>query len=214
MTFNLTNPPIEVEAKFLGGYAEFGRILSWLSGQKGFECVRKAVVHRIHVYFDDGSRLKEIGCRFRCVIAPGEWCRYDFKADDNSGATLEVSIKKDMPAALPEVIDQLVEKVPEGEARQRLADVRATARMVLALVGKHQKALLRGPALELEVSWDVLSSLESGATISEVEVELVSGERRDFENCAALMAHEVKLERVYESKLDRLLGASAHKTIT
>jgi hypothetical protein len=213
MTFNPTNPTIEVEAKFLGGNAEFERILGWLSKQKGFECIRRGTVHRIHIYFDDGSRLKEIGCRLRCVTTPGEWCRYDFKADDSSGATLEVSVKKDMPASLPEIIDELAQRVPEGEARRRLGDVRDTARMILALVGNHQKATFRGQASELEVSWDVLSSLESGVSISEVEVELVSGERLDFENCVAHMANDLKLERIYESKLERLLGADGHGKI-
>jgi hypothetical protein len=141
----------------------------------------------------------------RCVIAVGEWCRYDFKADDGSGGTLEVSTKKEVPSPIPIIIDELAQKAPGGEARCRLGNVRHTARMILALIGSHQKAMFRGPALELEVSWDVLTSLESAARISEVEVELVSGQRSDFEHHIAVMESKLGLERIYGSKLERLL---------
>jgi len=201
------NPPIEVEAKFLGAHAEFERTLGWLSEHKGCECVRKGTAHRVHFYFDDGSRLRGIGCRLRCVVAPGEWCRYDFKADAGSGATLEVSIKKDMPAPMPEIIDELVEKASGVEARQQLVLVRNTTRMILALVGSHEKAIVRNSQMELEVSWDTLNSVETGGAISEVEVELITGTTADFENCMACLARDAKLERTYTSKLERFLGA-------
>ena len=210
MTLNPTNSSIEIEAKFQGGQSEFEQILAWLSGKNGFESVRKAVVHRIHVYFDHGSRLKEIGCRLRCVIAPGDWFRYDFKADDSSGSTLEVSIEKEMPAPLPEVIDELLAQVSESEARHRLLDIRNAARITIVLSGAHQKAVIRSPHLDLEVSWDVLTSCESGDRISEVEVELLSGERKDFENCITQISIDSKLERIYGSKLERFLGAVGH----
>lgn len=200
---------VEVEAKFLGGHAEFERTLGWLSETKGCECVRKGTAHRVHFYFDDGSRLRDIGCRLRCVLAPGEWCRYDFKADDASGATLEISIKKDMPAPLPEVIDELLEKLGEGDARQQLALVRNTARMSLTLVGCHAKAISHNSQLELEVSWDTLTSIETGATISEVEVELINGKAAVFETHMACLARDAKLIRTNENKLERFLGAGS-----
>ena len=206
------NPPtqaIEVEAKFLGGKEEFARITDWLKAQ-GFSAEYRDAVQRFHIYFDDADSLRAGGCRLRCVIAVGEWCRYDFKADHASGATLEISVKKDRPAPIPEIIDQLVGKVPVGSARSRLEDVRDTARMILTLLGNHQKVVFCGSAVELEVSWDVLTSVESGSTISEVEVELVSGERSDFEKCITLMTSDLNLQAIHRNKLDRFLGAVEH----
>jgi len=210
MTTAATNPPIEVEAKFLGGQHEFKRILDWLNARQHFKAVRQPCVHRIHVYFDEGSKLRDAGCRLRCVLAAGEWCRYDFKAEGPSGATLEVAIKKDTPAPLPEMIDELVKKLHKGRFRRRLEDVKQTARIILTALGTHEKAVCSGPTLELEVSRDVLTSLESGTAISEVEVELESGKRGEFDRQIALMGAELKLERTFETKLERLMQAGAH----
>lgn len=202
------NPPsqvIEVEAKFLGGKEEFARITDWLKAE-GFSAEDRGVVQRFHIYFDDGDTLRAKGCRLRCVVAIGEWFRYDFKVDDKPTATLEFSVKRHTPAPLAEIIDELVAQARGCDACNGLMKVRNTARIIAVFVGKHQKAVFRGPALELEVSWDVLTSLESGATISEVEVELVSGERGDFEKQISLISNEAKLGRIYGNKLERLMG--------
>lgn len=206
MTFNSSKLAVEVEAKFFGCEPEFKSIVGWLE-KEGFSGSKKPAVHRIHVYFDDDAKLRNAGCRLRCVIASGEWCRYDFKADDPSGRgeTTEVSIEHSTPIPLAVVIEDILGRLPDGPPRNRLEEVRDSALLVLAMMGTHWKTVAVRENLELEVSWDVLIPLDSGTPISEVEVELLSGQRRDFDSVISRMATELRLEHVTVSKYERAL---------
>jgi hypothetical protein len=198
---------IEIEVKYLGAEEECERILGWLEAQE-FEIERKEPIHRIHVYFDDEDRLRTVGCRLRCVIAPGEWCRYDFKADGwpQFGKTLEVSQKKALPLALPEVIDELLVNVPDDVLREQLSQVRNTAKARITLLGLHSKVIVSNGNLKLEVTLDRLTSIESGLTCSEIEVELIDGEHALFEQFMSVMSSQLDLTRIHGTKLDRFVG--------
>jgi hypothetical protein len=200
------NTQIEVEAKFFGGEAQFGQILQWLYEQ-GFSGSKVPPVHRIHVYFDDGSKLRDVGCRLRCIIASDEWCRYDFKADDPTGhsETTEVSLKKTTPISLTEAINALAALLPEGAPKAELLAVREDARVILVMTGTHEKAVLRCEDLEVEVSWDVLTPLESGIPLSEIEIELLSSARPAFDKCISSLQTSLNLQRSFATKLDRAM---------
>lgn len=202
MTYDLTNPPIEVEAKFLGGQPEFEKILDWLESKKGFECARKPDVHRIHVYFDDGFKLRDAGCRLRCVIAAGEWCRYDFKAENGSTReeTLEVCIRKSAPVSIRSLIHEMLKKLPLGHHRSLLASVRDAAQIVLVMAGTHQKTLAVKEDLHLEISWDQLALVDTGGVISEIEIELKRGTRDAFDKCIQVLEQELVVKRIRASK--------------
>jgi hypothetical protein len=197
---------IEVEAKFLGDEAEFVQIVQCLYEQ-GFSGSKKPPVHRLHVYFDDGSKLREVGCRLRCVIASGEWCRYDFKADDptGQGETTEVSLEKTNPIPLAEVINSLAALLPEGTPKVRLLAMREDAGIILVMTGRHEKAVLLREDLEVEVSWDVLTPLKSGIPLSEIEIELLSNARPAFDKCISSLETSLNLQRSFATKLDRAM---------
>lgn len=194
---------IEIEAKFQGGPEECEGILSWLAAQ-GFGIERKEPVQRVHVYFDDNEHLRLAGCRLRCVFAPGEWYRYDFKADDPSGGgeTSESSVKHPQPVSVAEAIESLRSLVPSGPPRQALDALGKAPAIVFVLDGSHEKAMARGEGLELEVSRDLLTCMKSGCTLSEVEVELVSGHKPEFDRLMARMEAEIPLLRTDLSKLE------------
>lgn len=201
------NRSIEVEAKFLGGEREFEEIVGWLVGQ-GFSVERRDPVHRIHIYFDDADKLRRRGCRLRCVIAAGEWCRYDFKAVDppRPGETLEISEKTEGPIPIREAIVSLANSLPEGEPKAHLLNMGDSARVVLVMMGWHRKAAARRGDLALEVSWDILTPLEAGLPLSEIEIELESGSRRAFDVCISNIEKDLDLCRSDVSKLERGLG--------
>lgn len=203
--------PIEVEAKFLGGEVEYGRIVEWLERKSEAGCELRPAIHRIHVYFDSGESLRRGGCRLRCVIAAGEWCRYDFKVDDPSGRdeTMELSIKRDGPMPLGEVIDEFLTKLPKnGAPGGHLASIRDSARVVLVLAGTHHKAMARCEGVEVEVSWDTLVPLESGIPLSEVEVELLAGERVGFDALIHGLSQDLGLTVSHLSKYERVMAAT------
>lgn len=198
---------IEVEAKFQGGQPECDRIFGWFE-ESGFAVKRKAPVHRAHVYFDDQDRLRASGCRLRCIIASGEWCRYDFKVDDPTGRgeTQEVSLKKTQPISLPEAVAGLAASLDEGPVKSALLSVAMTAQVILVMTGTHQKCIASGHGLELEISWDLLIPLESGVPLSEIEIELLRGARSDFDACIQAVERKLGLTRSDGSKLEKALA--------
>jgi len=198
---------VEVEIKFQGGQQECNQIVAWFA-EHGFEVERKEPVHRVHVYFDDQERLRTAGCRFRSVIAPGEWCRYDFKADDRTGRgeTTEVSLKKPLPVPLPEAIATLASSLPETAAKAALLGVKDSVRVILVMTGTHQKFIAIKDGLNLEISWDCLVPLETGVPLTEVEIELLTGERSDFDGCIEELQTALGLARSCGSKLDTALS--------
>jgi len=205
---NQPEVPVEVEAKFLGGDVECRAITDLLTTVGCFACEKKAPVYRLHAYFDADGILHDSGCRLRCVVAAGEWCRYDFKAEDKSGRceTLEVAIKHSTPVPLAALIEDILRKLPDCPPRKRLEEIRDSAFLVLAMTGTHLKTIARRENLELEVSWDVLVPLDSGVPISEVEVELLLGERSDFDSVISRMATELCLDHISASKYERALA--------
>lgn len=211
MTSPASDPAhVEVEAKFLGGETQYREIVDWLSKEGGFSTEPRPPVHRLHIYFDCDGVLQRTGCRLRCVIAAGEWCRYDFKAEDEKGRdeTLEVSVKKPSPVPLTGVIDELLALLMNGPPREGLSQVRDSARIVLVMSGKHVKTMAKQEDLKIEVSWDVLTPIDSGIPLSEIEVELCSGERAEFDRCAGMLETTLGLERSRLSKIDRALPRS------
>jgi hypothetical protein len=207
MTSSSQTAYIEIEAKFQGGQQECDRIVGWLEGQ-GFKIERKEPVHRVHVYFDDQDCLRNGGCRLRCVIAPGEWCRYDFKADDPSGRgeTTEVSLKRLQPIPLAEAVSGLAASLQETPAKRALLELKDTARVLLVMTGRHLKVIAVKDGLKLEISWDVLVPLETGVQLSEIEIELLDGPRTDFDTCVAKLAAALGLSRSGGSKLEMALA--------
>jgi inorganic triphosphatase YgiF len=81
-------------------------------------------------------------------------------------------------------------------------------REILTMTGSHLKLIARANELILEVSWDTLTLSDSGISMSEVEVELVSGGREAFDRCMAQIGTELELRRETRSKLQRALEAS------
>lgn len=209
MTPNTPGSHIEVEAKFLGGKAEFQRILATLE-QEGFSVSPKPPTHRLHVYFDDGNKLRQAGCRLRCVIASGEWCRYDFKADDPTehGETTEISVKKSGPVSINEAVSELVGLMCDGEHKSTLLALKDAVRVTMVMIGSHEKAVLRRDGLEVELSWDVLIPIESGVHLSEIEIELLSGDRKLFDAFVSHVERSLELTRSHSSKLDRAFRGS------
>ena len=199
---------IEVEAKFQGAEQECERIIEWFE-ENGFAVERKEPVHRVHVYFDDSERLRAVGCRLRCIIAPREWCRYDFKADDPTGRgeTAEFSLKKLLPVPLSEAIAALSSSLPESAARTALLAAKDSARVILVMTGTHQKFLATSNGLDVEISRDLLVPLISGIPLSEIEIELVNGSRTVFDSCIQSMENTLGLTRNSVSKLERALAA-------
>ena len=196
---------IEVEAKFPGGQRECVQIIGWFE-ERGFTVERQEPVHRIHVYFDDNGRLQEAGCRLRCVIAVGEWCRYDFKADDPSGKgnTLEISEKGDQPIPIVQAVKKLAVKLSESPERERLLSIEKSARIILVATGCHKKAILRLGELAMELTWDTLVPLDTGIALSEIEIEWIDGLREEFDLWVATLERELSLVREHRSKLVRL----------
>lgn len=199
----------EIEAKFLGGRDEYDQITGWLE-KHGFAIERKEPIHRIHIYFDHQEALRSEGCRFRCVIAPGEWCRYDFKADDptGKGETLEMSIKREDPGSLVDVFREVAQSLPDSRQKSLLLPKAESLRTIMVMSGHHQKALASNSGLHLEISLDTLIPVESGVPLSEVEVELVQGNREDFDSCIHSLERNLQLKRGSASKLDRALWNS------
>ena len=210
MNHNSSNVALEIEAKYLGGSEEFTRVIGWFTGQ-GFDVERKSPTHRLHVYFDSESRLQNGGCRLRCIVAPGEWVRYDFKADDPSGRreTLEICQPLDEPIALAQVVPGILDQLPEGPIRQVLDSTADALGITLVMTGRHSKTLARRNDLELELSWDVLSALDTGRRISEIEIEYISGSRGSFEVCVSRLERDLGLTQESRSKLDRMLAGSS-----
>ena len=205
---NQPEVPIEVEAKFLGGQPEFMQILDWMKSQEGFDCVQKPAVDRIHVYFDDRFKLRDAGCRLRCVIATGQWCRYDFKAECGNvqNETLELSINRTSPVLIRSVINEMRERLPDGGPRKVLGEIQETAQIVIVMVGQHLKTIVRKGDLEVEVSWDHLTLLDRGDVLSEVEVELKHGAKEAFYRVIEGLEHELVLKRTQTSKYQRALA--------
>ena len=202
-----TESGIEIEAKFQGGVRECEQIVAWFEGQ-GFKIERKESVHRVHVYFDDKECLRNGGCRLRCVIAPGEWCRYDFKADDPSGRgeTTEVSLMKPQPIPLAEAVSGLASPLAEGEPKSALLAGIGSLQVILVMTGTHRKAMAIRDGLKLELSWDVLVPLETGVPLSEIEIELLEGSRADFNACIAELETTLGLVRSGGTKLGTALA--------
>jgi hypothetical protein len=207
MASNPSNSQVEVEAKFQGGRQECERIIGWFE-ENGFAVERKEPVHRVHVYFDDASKLRGAGSRLRCIIAPGEWCRYDFKADDPTGRgeTTEVSLKKPQPIPFAEAVSGLAASLAEGEPKSALLAVKNSVRVILVMTGTHRKFISIKGGLKLETSWDYLVPLETGVLLSEIEIELLAGERSDFDACVAKLAAALGLSRSGGSKLETALS--------
>ena len=198
---------LEIEAKFGGGATEYRKIVDWLGNDGGFSNKTSPPVHRFHVYFDFDSVLQQAGCRLRCVIAAGEWCRYDFKVEDQNGRgeTVEVSIKKSSPAPLANVIQEMLEHLGDTRSKQRLLQVRDSAHIVLAMTGEHVKTISTRGRLKIEVSWDVVIPVDTGMPLSEIEVELCSGARSAFDRLTAMLQVTFALNRIRLSKIDRAL---------
>ncbi|MEM6916166.1 MAG: hypothetical protein AAF491_06320 [Verrucomicrobiota bacterium] len=198
---------IEIEAKFPGGNTEFEAIVAWLRNEGGFAVEPLRKIHRVHIYFDAGDLLKKAGCRLRCIIAPGEWVRYDFKADDPTGGreTLEFSQKATNPLQIANVVTNFCARLPNGGWSEALEASRDGMSICLAMTGTHVKAIASRNSLELELSWDVLSVIDSGKLLSEIEVELLSGSSEDFEICIRKLQSNLKLAPEPRSKLDRLM---------
>lgn len=203
---------IEVEAKFQGGQVECDRIVGWFA-EHGFEVERKDPVHRVHVYYDDQERLRTTGCRLRCIIAPGEWCRYDFKADDPTGRgeTTEVSLKKSQPISLSDAVKGLAASLAQKEPKSALLSTSTSLQVTLVMTGTHQKFIATFDGLELEISLDVLIPLYSGVPLSEIEIELLAGWRSAFDANISRLECSQKLIRVHGSKLNRALQAMEKK---
>jgi inorganic triphosphatase YgiF len=201
--FSHTSSEIEIEAKFTGGEEERERIAEWFE-EHGFRIEHRPPVHRVHIYFDDQDRLRTSGCRLRCIIAPGEWCRYDFKADDPSGRheTNEISLKMPHPIPLPEAVSDLAASLSESAAKSALLDVRDAVGIVLVTTGTHQKFIATGKELELEISWDVLIPIETGVPLSEIEIEILHGPRSGFDACIDGIEQILHLKRSHISKLE------------
>lgn len=202
---------VEVEAKFLGDQEQYSQIISWFEGE-GFTVDQQPEVHRIHLYFDAEEKLRKRGCRLRCVVAPGEWWRYDFKAEDpaKKGNTLETSIKTRRLIPLPEVVGELARTLGDENLDSVLRDTGQSARIILVMDGRHQKAHLHQENLRLEVSWDVLVPIISAKSFSEIEVELVSGDREAFDTFIDRCSRALNLALSSESKLERGLLAEVN----
>jgi len=211
MTSDPTNPPVEVEAKFLGGESEFQRILGWLEAHQYSKSIRKPPVNRLHVYFDADGVMYRAGCRLRCVVAAGEWCRYDFKAECGNvhNETVELSINKTTPVLTGSVINEMLERLPDGEPRKILSEIQKTARIVVVMVGRHLKTIARKGDLELEISWDQLTLLDTGGVISEVEVELIHGTKDAFDTIVLDLERTMVLKRVQASKYQQAIAIKA-----
>jgi len=204
---NPTDIPVEVEAKFPGGEMECRAIVDYLVSHGAFACESLAPKHRMHVYFDAGRVLHNCGCRLRCVVAPGEWCRYDFKAEDLSGGgeTLEVSIKKPAPVHIAAVIQELLLQFQDGSHQKILGEIQDDVNIALVMLGEHRKTLARRADLELEVSWDRLTLVDTGGLISEIEVELKSGPRELFDRTVQDIEREVGVNRIQTAKYAQAL---------
>lgn len=204
---NPVSKGIEIEAKFPGDESKFEAIIAWLRSEGGFAIEAPRTIHRVHLYFDDDGRLRGAGCRLRCIVAPGEWIRYDFKADDPSGGreTLEFSKKESAPLQIDNVIADFQDQLPNGKWSEALEASRSGISICLAMTGTHVKAIAARDSLELELSWDTLSVIDSGKSLSEIEVELVSGSSDDFESCIRKLQGALNLRPEARSKLDRLI---------
>lgn len=209
MSTGSSNQNIEVEAKFLGGRQELEAVLAWLKEGR-FSVERKSPVHRIHVYFDHNDKLRSLGCRLRCIIAAGEWCRYDFKADDPTGRgnTTEVSVRRSAAIPLQDAAAEIAQSIPEGAAiKSWLLDSAARFQTISIMTGRHQKAVARRDDLDVEVSWDVLTPLDSGVPLSEVEIELLRGECPAFDSLVQALEGSLQLKRGSASKLQQAIDS-------
>jgi len=201
MTSSTQTAKLEVEAKFWGSQQDCDRIVGWLAEQ-GFKIERKEPVHRVHVYFDDHGRLRTAGCRLRCVIAPGEWCRYDFKTTDADGLVgiMEASVAHPTPVPVAQAVTELLQKLPVSGLGKPLDSINNTLAIALVMTGTHYKTVAECDALKLEVSWDLMVPLDSGIALSEVEVELLHGELPAFESLVQRMAESLSIHPHTESK--------------
>lgn len=197
----------EIEVKFLGGEAEYMAIVRWFTNHGSFSVEPRGAVRRIHVYFDRDRLLQQTGSRLRCVVALGEWHRYDFKSPSGSAGreSLEISFKTETPVPIESAIDRISESVEDHQQMERLLMVRKSPQLLAVMAGEHHKTTVRFDGLELEISWDTLIPLDSGVTLSEVEVELVSGRRYEFEQYLETIQKTLRLKRGNLTKLDQAL---------
>ncbi len=74
------------------------------------------------------------------------------------------------------------------------------------MLGEHHKTTVWRNDLEIEVSWDVLTLVESGRIISEIEIELKKGGRNIFNQCGDQIVKDLKLSCVHLSKYQQALA--------
>jgi len=80
------------------------------------------------------------------------------------------------------------------------------------MLGEHHKTRLWRDNVEIEISWDVLTLVQSGRVISEIEIELRQGDKSVLNQCAKRIEEDLGLPCIHASKYQQGIRLDASAT--